>query len=154
MSILDEDVLKMKTGLATRDVFNIVVSYTERIKDQITYFSRRRVELMTFEDQIYLLYYWKSDKITQIFIFLSYLAVVYPQLKILLPHSSMLSIQFTDLMTSVPSRDKNKLSVPSSFNQFGSCRVIIDCMDIGIATPGLMSQQNVTYSSYSGMHPF
>ena len=57
MSTLDEDVLKMKTGLATRDVFNIVVSYTERIKDQITYFSRRRVESMTFEDQIYLLYY-------------------------------------------------------------------------------------------------
>ena len=66
----------------------------------------------------------------------------------------MLSIQFTDLMTSIPSRDKNKLSASSSFNQFGSCRVVIDCMDIEIATPGLMSQQNVTYSSYSGMHSF
>ena len=55
-------------------------------------------------------------------------------------------------MTSVPSRDKNKLSAPSSFNQFGSGRVIIDCTDIGIATPRLMSQQNVTY--FRGMHSF
>ena len=37
VSTLDEDVLKMETGLATRDVFNIVVRYTERIKDQINY---------------------------------------------------------------------------------------------------------------------
>ena len=66
----------------------------------------------------------------------------------------MLSIQFTDLMTSIPSRDKNKLSAPSSFNQVGPGRVIIDCTDIEIATPGQMNQQNVTYSSYRGMHSF
>ena len=29
--------LRWKLGLATRDVFNIVVSYTERFKDQINY---------------------------------------------------------------------------------------------------------------------
>ena len=57
------------------------------------------------------------------------------------------SILFNDLMTSIPSRDKNKLSAPSSFSQFGSCRVVIDCTDIEIATPGLMSQQNATYSN-------
>lgn len=70
------------------------------------------------------LHLWKSDKITEIFISLNYLAVVYPQLQILLPQSSMLSIQFTDLMTSVPSRDKNKLSALSSFYQFGSCTTL------------------------------
>ena len=84
----------------------------------------------------YLLHQWKSDKITQIFILLNYLAVVYPQLQIMLPHWSMLSTQFTDLMTSIPSRDKNTLSAPSSFNQFGSGRVIIVCTDIEIVTPG------------------
>ena len=57
-------------------------------------------------------------------------------------------------MTSNPSRDKTKLSAPSSFNLVGSGRVIIDCKDIEIATPGYMSQQNVTYSSYRGMHSF
>ena len=57
-------------------------------------------------------------------------------------------------MTSIPSGDKNKLSSPSSFSQFGSCRVMIDCTDIEIATPGLMNQQNATYSNYRGMHSF
>ena len=58
-------------------------------------------------------------------------------------------------MTSIPSRDKNKLSAPSSFSQFGSCRVVnLDCTDIEIATPGLMNQQNSTYSNYRGMHSF
>ena len=53
-----------------------------------------------------------------------------------------------------PSRDKNKLSAPSSFSQFGSCRVVIDLTDIEIATPGLMNQQNATYSNYRRMHSF
>ncbi|XP_027058416.1 uncharacterized protein LOC113685138 [Pocillopora damicornis] len=54
----------------------------------------------------------------------------------------------------IPSRRKNKLSAPSSFSQFGSCRIIIDCTDIEVAAPGLMSQQNATYSSYRGMNSF
>ena len=53
VSTLDEDVLKMETGLPTRDVFNIVVSYTERFKDQINYFAGWRVESIRFEDQIF-----------------------------------------------------------------------------------------------------
>ena len=43
--------------------------------------------------------------------------------------------KLTDLMTSIPSRDKNKLSAPS-FNQVGSGWVITDCTDIEIITPG------------------
>ena len=106
-----------------------------------------------FEDQIFIIL-MESDKITQIFILLNYLSAVYPQLQILLPHSFVLSIQFTDLMTSIRSRDKNKLSATSSFNQFGFCRVAMDCTDIEIATPGLTSQQKTTYSIYRGMHSF
>ena len=53
VSTLGEDVLKMETGLATRDVFNIV-SYTERIKDPINYSAGWRVESMTFEHQIFI----------------------------------------------------------------------------------------------------
>ena len=51
-------------------------------------------------------------------------------------------------------RDKNKLSAPSSFSQYGSCCIVIDCTDIEVAAPGLMSQQSATYSSYRGMHSF
>ena len=55
---------------------------------------------------------------------------------------------------SVPPRDKNKLFAPSSFSQFTSCRMVIDCTDIEVATPSLMSQQNATYSSYRSMNSF
>ncbi|XP_022801591.1 uncharacterized protein LOC111339241 [Stylophora pistillata] len=63
-------------------------------------------------------------------------------------------ILFKDIMTSIPSQDKNKLSAPSSFSQYGSCRIVIDCTDIEVAAPKLMSQKNATYSSYRGMHSF
>lgn len=48
--ILNEDVLKMEIGFLIRDVFNIVVSYIERFKDEINYFVGWRVELIRFED--------------------------------------------------------------------------------------------------------
>ena len=51
---LNEDVLKMATGLATRDVFKIVVSYTEWFKDQINYFAGWRFESIRFEDLIFI----------------------------------------------------------------------------------------------------
>ena len=42
---MDEDVLKMEAGLATRDSFNSVVNYAERLKDQINYLAGWRVEI-------------------------------------------------------------------------------------------------------------
>ena len=44
--------------------------------------------------------------------------------------------------------------MPGSFSLFGNCRMVIDCTDIKVAVPGLMSDQKVTYSSYRGMNSF
>ena len=55
-------------------------------------------------------------------------------------------------MTTIPSRMKNKLCSPSSFSEYSPCRVIIDCTDLEIATPKLMSEQSATYSTYRGMN--
>jgi hypothetical protein len=57
-------------------------------------------------------------------------------------------------MTTIPSRDKNRTCSPSSFSQFSSCRIVIDCTNIEVATPTLMKNQNATYSSYRGMNSF
>ena len=46
------------------------------------------------------------------------------------------------------------LCAPFSFSDFTSCRIVIDCTDVEIGTPGLMSQQNATYSSYKGMNSY
>ena len=64
------------------------------------------------------------------------------------------NILFDDLMTNIPSREKNKLCSPSSFSMFTSCRIVIDCTDIEIAAPSLMSQQNAIYSNYRAMNSF
>ena len=42
---MDEDVLKVEAGLATRDIFNSVDSYAERLKDQINYLAGWGVEI-------------------------------------------------------------------------------------------------------------
>jgi len=46
------------------------------------------------------------------------------------------------------------LCAPSSFSEFTSCRIVIDCTDVEIAALGLMSLQNATYASYRGMNSF
>lgn len=55
-------------------------------------------------------------------------------------------------MTTFPSVNKNKGSAPSSFSQLSTSRIVIDCCDIEIAVPRLMSQLNATYPSYRGMN--
>ena len=64
------------------------------------------------------------------------------------------SLPFNDIMTSIPSRQKNSLCAPSSFAEFNSCRIVIDRTDVEIARPKLMNLKNVTYSSYRGMNSF
>ncbi|KAK0149204.1 hypothetical protein N1851_010268 [Merluccius polli] len=61
---------------------------------------------------------------------------------------------FKDIMTTVPSREKNLTSLPSSFQMYRNCRMIIDCTDVEIATPSSMDLQKHTYSKYRGMHSF
>ena len=61
---------------------------------------------------------------------------------------------YEDCIGIVPSREKNKTSMPGSFWLFCNCRMVIDCTDIKVAVPVLMSDQKVTYSSYRGMNSF
>ena len=155
VSVLGEDVLKMETGLPTKEVFLIVVKYTRRFKQSINYFAGWKVESISFEDQIFITLMKVRQNYTNLHLAQLFNCSVSTIANIVTTFIHVLhSILFNDLMTSIPSRDKNKLSAPSSFSEFGSCRVVIDCTDIEIATPGLMSQQNATYSNYRGMHFF
>ena len=155
VSTLSEDVLKMETGLPTREVFHIVVNYADRFKQSINYFAGWRVQSISFEDQIFITLMKVRENYTNLHLAQLFNCSASTIANIVTTFIHVLhSILFTDLMTSIPSRDKNKLTAPSSFSQFGSCRVVIDCTDIEIATPGLMSQQNATYSNYRGMHSF
>lgn len=52
------------------------------------------------------------------------------------------------LKTNVPSREKNRTCLPSSFSPFTNCRMIIDCTEIYTAVPSRLDKQRSTYSNY------
>ena len=56
VSAFEGDVIRMETGLPTKDVFNIVVNHALRFKDSVNYFAGWNVEAISFKDQIYNIY--------------------------------------------------------------------------------------------------
>ena len=155
MSALEGDVIRMETGLPTKEVFNIVVKHALRFKDCVNYFAGWKVESISYEDQIFITLMKVRQNYTQLHLAQLFHCSVATISNIVLTFIHVLhKILFDDLMTSIPSREKNKISAPSSFRQFGSCHIVIDCTDIEVAAPGLMSKQNATYSSYRGMNSF
>ena len=154
-STLTTDVLHMETGLPTKEVFQIVVSYASRFKDSLSYYAGWRVESIIFEDQILITLMKLRQNYTNLHIAQLFSCSVATISNVVTTFVHVLhDILFDDLMTTIPSREKNKLCSPSSFSMFTSCRIVIDCTDIEIAAPSLMSQQNATYSNYRGMNSF
>ncbi|XP_068691524.1 uncharacterized protein [Montipora foliosa] len=155
VSGLSAEVLRMETGLPTKDVFNIVVLHALGFKDCIVYYSGWRVESINFEDQIFITLMKLRQNYTNLHLAQLFSCSVATIANIVTTFIHVLhSILFRDIMTTIPSREKNVLCAPSSFSEFTSCRIVIDCTDVEIAAPGLMSQQNATYSSYRGMNSF
>ena len=155
MTELSDDVVRMETGLPTKEVFEIVVRHALRFIGSVNYFAGWKVESTSFEDQILITLMKVRQNYTNLHLAQLFNCSVATVADIITTFIHVLhDIFFNDIMTSIPSRVKNKLSAPSSFRQYGSCRIVIDCTDIEVAAPGLMSTQNATYSCYRGMHSF
>ena len=86
---LSGDVIRMETGLPTKEVFEIVVRYTLRFKDSINYFAGWTVESISFEDQIFITLMKVKQNYTITCTWLSYLIVVLLQLQTLFQHLFM-----------------------------------------------------------------
>lgn len=152
---LTPEVLRMETGLPTKEVFDIVVLYALRFKNSIRYFSGWVVNSISFEDQIFITLMKVRQNYTNLHLAQLFSCSVATIANIVLTFSHVLHyILFHDIMTTIPSRFKNSTCAPSSFSQFHSCKIVIDSTDIEVATLGLMSQQNATYSSYTGINSF
>lgn len=54
VSCLSSEVIRMETGLPTKEVFNIVVEYAANFKESICYYAGWKVESISFEDQIFI----------------------------------------------------------------------------------------------------
>ena len=145
----------METGLPDRRIFNIFVGYTRRFIESIIYYAGWKVESLSLDDQVFmtlmkLRHNYTNLHLAQLFQ-CSYSCVT----NVVLTFIHVLhKLWFKDIMTTVPSREKNLTSLPSSFQMYRNCRMIIDCTDVEIATPSSMDLQKHTYSKYRGMHSF
>ena len=147
-SSIDTETLRMETGLPTKEVFDIVVRHVNRYKDNINYFSGWKVDTISLEDQIFITLMKLKQNYTNLHLAQLFSCSVSTISNIVLTFVRVLhSLLFNDIMSSIPSRNKNKTCSPSSFSQFSSCKIVIDCTDIEVATPSLMKDQNATYSS-------
>ncbi len=58
-------------------------------------------------------------------------------------------IFFVGIMSQIPSQEKNKCSLPSSFGDISNCRIIIDCTEFRISAPRKdLVAASATYSNY------
>ena len=103
VSELPDNVIRMRTSLPTKEVFEIVVRHANRFNDSINYFRDWKVELITFEEQIF---------ITLLKVRLNYTNLSLAQLfncsvatisNIITTFTHVMhSILFHDIMTSIP----------------------------------------------------
>lgn len=61
---------------------------------------------------------------------------------------AMHEIFFVQLMNEIPTRSKNKKSMPNAFKEFIECRIVIDCTEMFTDKPTRMDWQKYFYSSY------
>ena len=152
---LSSEVIRMETGLPNKEIFDIVVSYTKRFQDDINYFAGWKVETLSLEDQVFITLMKLRQDYTNLHLAKLFHCSTGTIRNIVITFVHLLYvILYEQCMSTVPSRHKNKSSLPGSFSLFGNCRMVIDCTDIRIASPSLMSVQKLTYSSYRGMNSF
>ena len=152
---LGTEVIHMETGLPTKEVFYIIVNYVARFKGHTKYYSGWKAEAITLEDQVFITLMTLKQNYTNLHLAQLFSCSVANVANTVLTFVRVLhSPLFIDIMMTIPSRIRNKLCSSSSFSQYSSCRIIIDCTDLEIATPKLIPEQSATYSTYRGMNSF
>ena len=155
VSVLSPEVIRMETGLPTKQIFNIVVDHTAKVKDSISYYAGWKVKSISFEDQIFITLLKLRQNYTNLHLAQYFSCSVKTISNIVTTFVHILHKPFfEDIKTTIQSRNKNKVCSPSSFSHYSGCRIVIDCTDIEVATPSRITQQNATYSSYRGMNYF
>jgi hypothetical protein len=91
----------METGLPDKDMFNIVVEYLERYKEWVVYFALWRVEMLSFEDQVFMVLMKLRHSYTNL-----HLAQLF---HCCASTVSNVTITFINITKTVPSRERNML---------------------------------------------
>lgn len=152
---LRDEVICMETGLPNKQIFFIVVNYVKRFSTEIRYFYGWKVERILLEDQIFITLMKLRQNYTNLHLAeLFHCSTATISNVILTFVHGLFKLLYEDCLKTVPSREKNRTSMPESFSLFGHCKMVIDCTDLEISAPGLMSDQKLTYSTYRGMNSF
>lgn len=152
---LRDEVICMETGLPNKQIFFIVVNYVKRFSTEIRYFYGWKVERILLEDQIFITLMKLRQNYTNLHLAELFHCSTATISNVILTFVHVLfKLLYEDCLKTVPSREKNRTSMPESFSLFGHCKMVIDCTDLEISAPGLMSDQKLTYSTYRGMNSF
>ncbi|KAF3855803.1 hypothetical protein F7725_016526 [Dissostichus mawsoni] len=152
-SQLSEKVLRMETGLPDRDTFSAVCEYVACFEGSITYPEGWFPKAMSLEDQVFMTLMKLRHSYTHLHLAALFHCGECTVRNVIVTFIEVLhKVLFKDIMSTVPSREKNKTSLPSSFRHIQNCRMIVDCTDIKIAIPKQMDIQKETYSAYQNNH--
>ena len=152
---LKDEVICMETGLTNKDIFLIVVNFVRRFSNDIGYYYGWKVDKILLEDQVFITLMKVRQNYTNLHLAELFHCSTSTISNIILTFVHLLcKLLYEDCLKTVPSREKNRTSMPESFSLFGHCKMIIDCTDIEVAAPGLMSEQKLIYSTYRGMNSF
>ena len=118
---LSTEVIRMETGLPTKEVFYIFVNYVARFKGHMNYYSGWKVEAISLEDQVFITLMKLKQNYTKLHLAQLFSCSVATVSNILTFVHVLHSLLFKDIMTTIPSPLKNKLCSPSSFSQYSTC---------------------------------
>jgi len=125
----NDELIKLYTGLSNSKVFDLLMLICENI--EINYYLKWKVENISMHDQLLITLMklrlnlphvdlgkrFKCSQATITNIFMTWIHILYENI-------------FLIFMSKIPSKNKNKLCLPNSFNTFSNCKIILDCTEI------------------------
>ena len=116
----------METGLPTKEIFTIVVDYTAKFKDSISYYCGWKVESITFEDEIFITLMKFRQNYTNLHLAQLFSCGVGTISNIVITFVHILhALLFDDLMRVIPSRNKNCLCSPFQSSRAAELLLIV-----------------------------
>jgi len=143
----DNKLVEHFTGLPNKETFFALLKLCDGL--EIQYLYGWKVSKLTRENQLFLTLLKLRRNLSHIDLSVRFamsetaVANVFVSWLILLHY-----ILVDDLLSTVPSREKNQEHLPASFKGYEDTRIVIDATEITTANPALMDKQKRMFSNY------
>jgi len=141
------------TGLPNLGTFYWLLSM---IPEELNYYSGTRVLSLSREDQLFVTLFKFRRNVSHQVLADWFRVSIATVSNIIITWLSALHIVLVEgiMMQHVPSLDKVRQSMPEAFERYPNCRMILDCTEMQVQSPLLMSKHNEVYSSYKSRTTF